>query len=147
MKKYLSLMLLCAAVFFTSCEKESRVDEIVGLYTYHETGYLTIDNKLIPWEHEGKFAVSKTGSTSFAIMGDLNKTGDIYSYDRIDISYDEADVTLDGITYHLINTYSKGRYSNGDHYLSWKTNATVTAFHQGKSLVGTLETTTSAKKQ
>lgn len=147
MKKYLSFMLLCAAVFFTSCEQESRVDEIVGLYTYHETGYLTIDNKMIPWEFDGKFAVSKTGVTSFALTGDIDKTGYIYSYDRIDITYDETDVTLDGVTYHLMNTYSNGSYSNGDHYLSWKTNAIVTATLDGRALVGSLESMTSAKKQ
>lgn len=147
MKKYLSLMLLCAAVFFSSCEKESPAEEIAGIYVFHETGYLTINNQLLPWEVDGKFAATKTGYGSLTFTGDFTGEAIVYNDYTMSIMSDASDFTSEGINYHFENSYSNAHYSNGDHYLSWKTNAIVKATYQGQTLYGSLESYTSAKKQ
>lgn len=147
MKKYLSLLLLCAAVFFTSCEKSDPAEEVTGLYSYHETGHLNIGNQTLPWEMDGTFAVNKSGANHIVFTGDFIGEGYVSEDYSITIVSDESNFTSDGITYRFENTYANGRYTTGDSYLSWRTYALVTATYQGQVLYGTLETYTSAKKK
>lgn len=147
MKKYLSLLLLCAAVFLSSCEKTDPAEEVAGLYSYHETGSLNIGGQTLPWEMDGTFAVSKSGASHIVFTGDFEGDGYVNQDYTINIVSDESNFTLEGITYRFENTYTNALYTNGDSHLSWRTYALVTATYQGQVLYGTLETYTSAKKK
>lgn len=146
MKKLFYLMLLCAAVIFTSCDSKDPVDDIVGTYTYTETGYFTIAGQSQKMDYSGSFTVSRVTGNRIRFSGDFIGSGTLSSNNVLLIDADTDDFTSDGIRYHYDNTYVDGHYySFGS--MSWKQNSEVTAYYNGQVLKGSINLFVSAKKK
>lgn len=145
MKKYLSLLLLCAAALLSSCEKHDYAEDLVGYYSFEESGTLSIGGQQLPYEDSGKFAVSRKAHNQIIFTGDFMGEGFIGpDGSKFSIYDDTSDFTVEGIRYHFDNTYTNCYFS--DKRLSWTTTAAVTAVYNGQTLTGVLKTSTVAKR-
>lgn len=145
MKKYFSLLLLCAAALLSSCESHDYAEDIAGYYSYEEKGTLSIGGQQLPYEISGNFAVSRKAHNQIVFTGDFIGEGFIGpDGSRFSICDDTSDFTIEGMHYHFDNTYSSCFFS--DKRLSWITTAAVTVVYNGQTLTGVLKTSTIAKR-
>lgn len=147
MKKYLSLLLLCAAVFFTSCEEHDYADDMVGKYSFEETGVLTLAGQTEQVSAKGEFTISRSEHNKIVFTGDITGKGTVMKDGSgFWIDDDKSDfTTTQGIKYHYDNSYYNGRrYATS---ISWETNSLVTATYNGQTFNGAYKAYTIAKKK
>lgn len=147
MKKLFYLMLLCAAVFLSSCRNHFDINDVVGTYTFVETGYLSIAGQTEEYSDKGTFTVSKSSGNRIVFKGDFTGNGTVLlDSNKLYIDSDTNDFTSsDGIRWHFSHTYTNGyAFLNR---LSWETIADVTASYNGNKFTGTYRTITTATKK
>lgn len=147
MKKLFYLLLLGAVVNLTSCESKSNpIDDVVGAYTYTESGVLSMGGNAQEVENSGTFVVHRVSDTMIRFSGDFIGTGHIKKDGSLYIEDDTDDFTRDGITYHLDNSYYNGSYTTHG-TMRWEQRSEITAKYKSQTLSGTTHTYITAQKK
>lgn len=147
MKKYLSFVLLCAAVLFTSCKEHNYAEDMTGRYSFTETGKLTINGTVTPTTVTGSFTVSLSGANRLFFKGDFTGSGNANKYGTgfwIDDDTDDI-TTAEGVRIHYDNSYFDGKFYGSS--MSWTTQSVVTATYNGMAMTGVYQSTTSAHRK
>lgn len=144
MKKLYFLLLLCAAIF-TSCQSDP-VEDMVGTYTYTESGIYTIAGQSKQMNNTGTFTVRRGSGNEIKFTGDFIATGYLLTDGNLLINPDTDDFTSDGIVYHFDNVYSEGKYFVIGS-MSWKQTTAITAKYNGQTLKGEMQLYVSARKR
>lgn len=137
--------MLCATTLLSSCERHDYAEDMVGYYSFSETGTLIIEGQQMPYEDSGNFAVSRKAHNQIVFTGDFSGEGFIGpNGDQFSIYDDMDNFAIEGVEFVFINTYSDCHFTNKQ--LSWTTTAAVTATYNGQILTGILKTSTVAKR-